>query len=137
MEAGEDLQLLTIHKAKGLEFDTVILPGLGRHTGPDDPRLLMWLEYMDGGQSRLLLAPIHEAGGDKDPLYKYLRQVDSEKRGHESTRLLYVATTRARKHLHLLGHAIPDREGAALKAPNSRALLAKIWGPSSRNSRMR
>ena len=54
-------------------------------------------------------------------------KVDSGKRGHESTRLLYVAATRARKHLHLLGHATLDREGAALKAPNPRALLAKIW----------
>ena len=127
-EASEELQLLTIHKAKGLEFDTVILPGLGRRTRPDDLRLLMWLEYMDGGQSRMLLAPIHEAGGDKDLLYEYLRQIDSEKRGHESTRLLYVAATRARKHLHLLGHARLDRESTALKAPNLRALLAKIWG---------
>ena len=127
VEADEDLQLLTIHKAKGLEFDTVILLGLGRRPRPDDPRLLMWLEYMDGRQSRLLLAPIHEVGGDKDSLYEYLRKVDSEKRRHESTRLLYVAATRARKHLHLLGHAQPDREGAALKAPDPRALLAKIW----------
>ena len=48
VEAGEGLQLMTIHKAKGLEFDTVILPGLGRRTRHDDPRLLRWLEYMDG-----------------------------------------------------------------------------------------
>ena len=128
VEASEALQLLTIHKAKGLEFDTVILPGMGRRPRPDDPRLLTWLEYMDGRQSRLLLAPIHEVGGRKDSLYEYLRKVDSEKRGHESTRLLYVAATRARKHLHLLGHATLDREGAGLKAPNPRALLAKIWG---------
>ena len=127
VEAGEDLQLLTIHKAKGLEFDTVIVPGMGRRPRPDDPRLLTWLEYMDGRQSRLLLAPIHEVGGNKDSLYEYLRKVDSEKRGHESTRLLYVAATRARKHLHLLGHATLDHEGTALKAPNPRALLAKIW----------
>ena len=40
VEASEDLQLLTIHKAKGLEFDTVILPGLGRRTRTDDPHLL-------------------------------------------------------------------------------------------------
>ena len=132
VEAGEDLQLLTIHKAKGLEFDTVILPGLGRRTRTGDPRLLMWLEYMDGVRSRLLLAPIHEVGGDEDSLYEYLRKVDAEKRAHESTRLLYVAATRARKHLHLLGHAKPDREGAALKGPDPRALLAKIWGTLER-----
>ena len=128
VEAGEDLQLLTIHRAKGLEFDTVILPGLERRTPPDDPRLLMWLEYMDGDRSRLLLAPIREFGGGKDRLYEYLRRVDAEKRGHESTRLLYVAATRARKNLHLLGQARRDPESAALKAPDPRTLLARIWG---------
>ncbi|MDP1754472.1 MAG: UvrD-helicase domain-containing protein, partial [Methylotenera sp.] len=30
---GEHLQMMTIHKSKGLEFDTVILPGLGASTG--------------------------------------------------------------------------------------------------------
>ena len=127
VEASEDLQLLTIHKAKGLEFDTVILPGLGRRTPPDEPRLLMWREYMDGNRSRLLLAPIREVGGDKDSLYDYLRSAEAEKRGHESTRLLYVATTRARKNLHLLGHARLDPGGVAVKAPDARTLLVKIW----------
>ena len=30
--AGAGLHVMTIHKAKGLEFDTVIVPGLGRHS---------------------------------------------------------------------------------------------------------
>jgi ATP-dependent exoDNAse (exonuclease V) beta subunit len=127
VEAGEELQLLTIHKAKGLEFDTVILPGLGRPTPPDLPKLLMSLEYMDTGQPRLLLAPIHEVGGDKDSMYDYLRNIHAVKQSHESTRLLYVAATRARKYLHLLGHVRLDGDGASLKAPDSRALLGKIW----------
>lgn len=126
-EAGEELQLMTIHKAKGLEFDTVILPGLGRRTRHDDPRLLRWTEYPDGDRSRLLLAPIPEASGDKDPLYEYLKSIDREKRVHENTRLLYVAATRARKSLHLLGHTEFDPQGAALRSPDSRTLLAKIW----------
>ena len=128
VEAGEDLQLMTIHKAKGLEFDTVILPGLGRRTRPDDPRLLLWREYMDGAQPRLLLAPVREAGSGEDPLYEHLLKAEAEKRDHESTRLLYVAATRAKKHLHLLGHTRLDSESVELKDPNSSSLLAKIWG---------
>ena len=127
VEAGEELQLMTIHKAKGLEFDTVILPGLGRRTRHDDPRLLRWMEYPDGDRSRLLLAPIPQAAGDKDPLYDYLKGIDWRKRVHENTRLLYVAATRARTSLHLLGHTRLDLEGAGLKTPDSRSLLAKIW----------
>ena len=127
VEAGEGLQLMTIHKAKGLEFDTVILPGLGRRTRHDDPRLLRWLEFMDGDRSRLLLAPIPQTAGDKDALYDYLKSNDWDKRVHETTRLLYVAATRARKSLHLLGHTRLDPEGAGLRAPDSRSLLAKVW----------
>ena len=128
VEAGDGLQLLTVHKAKGLEFDTVILPGLGRRTRSDDQRLLMWLEYIRDGELRLLLAPIHKVGGDKDPVYDYLRKVHATKSGQESTRLLYVAATRARRRLHLLGHTRLNQDGTAFKAPDPRALLSKIWG---------
>ena len=127
IEAAGDVQLLTIHRAKGLEFDTVILPGLGRLPRSEDPRLLMWHEYARGRQSRLLLAPIRATGGEKDPLYAYLARIESQKRENERTRLLYVAATRARKCLHLLGHAVPDPENESLKTPGSRTLLARIW----------
>ena len=127
IEAAGDVQLLTIHRAKGLEFDTVILPGLGRVPRSEDPRLLMWHEYARGGRSRLLLAPIRATGGEKDPLYAYLARIENEKRENERTRLLYVAATRARKCLHLLGRAMPDPENEALKTPGSRTLLARIW----------
>jgi hypothetical protein len=35
---------MTIHKAKGLGFDVVIVPGLERATRPDQQPLLRWLE---------------------------------------------------------------------------------------------
>ena len=127
-EPGE-LQLLTIHKAKGLEFDTVILPGLGRGTRHEEPSLMMWLEYIDRrGASQLLMAPIGETGGDEDPLYAYLRRVGSKKAEHESTRLLYVAATRARKRLHLMGHTGIEAGAGHVRVPGKRTLLRKIWG---------
>ncbi len=130
VEADEGLQLLTIHKAKGLEFDTVILPGLGRWVRGEDSTLMMWLEYVDRqGIAQLLMAPIRETGSDDDPLYAYLRWVQSIRSEHESTRLLYVAATRARRSLHLLGHAQVARhtDGRSVKPPGSRSLLHKIW----------
>lgn len=129
VEAGGDVQLLTIHRAKGLEFDTVILPGLGRLPRAEDPRLLLWHEYARDGRSRLLLAPIRASGApkDKDPLYSYLGGIETRKRDHERTRLLYVAATRARKCLHLLGHTGIDPEDQAPKRPGSRTMLSRIW----------
>ena len=116
---------MTIHKAKGLEFDTVILPGLGYQPRGNDPRLLVWLERprMHRGAD-LLLAPIRERSQDDDPIYRYLELLDGRKAEHEDGRLLYVAATRAKARLHLIGHAtVKDGEAR----PNPRSLLSRLW----------
>ena len=130
--APEDPQVLTIHKAKGLEFDTVIVPGLGSGTGRDERKLFVWLERpaLEGaGRSRLLLAPINPTGSDEDATYEYIRRLDKEKESHEEARLLYVAATRAKKHLHLLGD-VSLETGAKepeLHSPRKGSLLARLW----------
>jgi ATP-dependent exoDNAse (exonuclease V) beta subunit len=120
--AGEVLQLMTIHKAKGLEFDTVILPGLGSVPRGEDQRLLLWLEH----RGELLLAPIAESGGDKDPIYSYLASIERRKSDRETARLLYVAATRARRSLHLLGSETVKDDGA-VGQPESRSFLKLLW----------
>ena len=133
VEAPDNLQLMTIHKAKGLEYDTVILPGLGRRPRPDDPKLLLWCEYADEDQSRLLLAPIPGTGAVKDALYATLQKLNEKKRNNESTRMLYVAATRTRKCLHLLGHTNLAKDDESLKEPDPRSLLWKIWNAVGRD----
>jgi ATP-dependent helicase/nuclease subunit A len=122
LAAPEALQVMTIHRAKGLEFDTVIVPGLGAGTGRDDRRLFMWMETTAG----LLLAPMGGAGGDADAAYEFIRALDRQKADHECGRLLYVAATRARKHLHLLGACRREADGSA-RSPSRGSLLAKLW----------
>ncbi len=120
--AGEVLQLMTIHKAKGLEFDTVILPGLGSVPRGDDQRLLLWLEH----RGELLVAPIAESGSDKDPIYSYLTSIERRKSDQETARLLYVAATRARRSLHLLASAKLKDDGTVAE-PDSRSFLKLLW----------
>ena len=115
--ADERVQVMTIHQAKGLEFDTVILPGLGKPPKRDESRLLMWSNH--GG--RVLLAP---ASNDEDPIYKFLERHERAKDRHESRRLLYVGATRARERLHLIGHAKQAKDGPRA-APGS--LLELLW----------
>ncbi|MBX9964865.1 MAG: UvrD-helicase domain-containing protein [Burkholderiales bacterium] len=123
--ADERLQIMTIHKAKGLEFDTVILPGLGYAPRESDKPLLRWMERPRAhGDSDLLLAPIRARSREEDPIYDYLEQLDKAKGEHEDGRLLYVAATRARKRLHLIGHA-NVRNGRA--TPARRSLLERLW----------
>ncbi|HET7731989.1 MAG TPA: UvrD-helicase domain-containing protein [Usitatibacter sp.] len=121
-EDAERVQLMTIHNAKGLEFDTVIVPGLHSGTARDDRKLFMWMETLEG----LLLAPVNAAGGDSDPLYEMIRRLDQQKADHEGGRLLYVAATRARTALHLMGDCKRDPSGAPREPPRA-SLLAKLW----------
>lgn len=124
------LQLMTIHKAKGLEFDVVILPGLGRQGKNDETKLLYWMKHpLKSGHPALLLAPISAEGADINPITAYLRQLDKAKGYREDGRLLYVAATRARHQLHLFGHVDhPDlSEIKEIKAPPENALLARLW----------
>ncbi len=128
--ADGSVQIMTIHKAKGLEFDTVIVPGLGSPAPKPEPKLLLWLERADAqAESTLLLAPIKESGSEGDPIYRYLARLEAEREGHEDARLLYVAATRAKKHLHLLGatRLAEGADGPEAKPPASGSLLHKLW----------
>jgi len=133
VEAGEgDPQIMTIHKAKGLEFDTVIVAGLGRRGRADERRLFAWIERPAAGPGRgseLLLAPIGETGEDSDPIYQYIGRIEEQKRAYEEARLLYVAATRAKKHLHLIGDvgALQKDGNLVLKPPGKGSLLERLW----------
>ncbi|MGK0442430.1 MAG: ATP-dependent exoDNAse (exonuclease V) beta subunit, partial [Pseudohongiellaceae bacterium] len=95
------LQVMTIHKSKGLEFDTVILPGLSRRPRSDSKELLMWREYLgEEGRNHLLISPLSAASTD-DSIYNHLRHESSQSKQLENTRLLYVAATRAINCLYL------------------------------------
>ena len=120
--AGEALQLMTIHKAKGLEFDHVILPGLAAAARSDEQRLVLWLEQ----RGELLLAPISQAGQSTDPIYHYLSRTDRRKNEMETARLLYVAATRARTRLDLLGVSKIKDDGS-LAEPVSGSFLKLLW----------
>ena len=142
----DDLQIMTIHKAKGLEFGTVIVPGLDRDLAVASPTCLLFNEMVpvrppDKGGSEppasggLLLAPIKATGAETDPTYRYLRDLNADAEDVESSRLLYVAATRAEKRLHLLACLGCDKDGE-LKKPGRAHRCSRALGPSpSRISR--
>ena len=122
-QADGSLQLMTIHKAKGLEFDTVILPGLGVPPRRDDPPLLLWQEQAGD----LLLAPISESGMPNDRIYEYLWALEQHKASKETARLLYVAATRARSQLHLLACVRAGQNPGEKAEPSKSSFLALLW----------
>ncbi len=127
VRSDASLQIMTIHKAKGLEFDHVILPELQRKPTADGSQLLLWLERPQSrGGSHLILAPIKEAAADSDPMYVYLKQIEQQKLLYESQRLLYVAATRARQTLHLLA-VLPEVPQIKEWQPPAGSFLQMLW----------
>lgn len=121
-----NLQLMTMHKAKGLEFDTVILPGLGYPTRKDDRPLLTWHELVTTDEVRpLVLAPVHGTGSERDEIFEFLWTFDQHQARLEQDRLLYVAATRARRRLHLFAPLQTSRAGVA--EPDGGSLLKRLW----------
>ncbi len=133
--ADERLQMMTIHKSKGLEFDVVIVPGMERVIGGQDPSLLVWDEVAgDDGQTRLLVAPMplaaHQGDGPEVTVshYRYLRELERTRSQHEDARLLYVAATRAIHQLHLLGGvALDDKKPLGFPEPKPDSFLGRLW----------
>jgi ATP-dependent helicase/nuclease subunit A len=135
------MQLMTIHKAKGLEFEVVIVPDLQAGVGRGKLDLLSWLERGlppepdangpdDSNRiTEFLVAPLPPKGADRGAAKKWVDRVRSDREKQETRRILYVAATRAREELHLFArpsYKIAPDGSLSLVAPRD-SLLATAW----------
>jgi len=123
------VDLLTIHKAKGLEWDVVIVPALERIAGRNRSRLLSWVELDSASQedeaAHVLLAPIVGKGEPSAELNKWIASIHSAREAAERKRLFYVACTRAREELHLFAAPALSVSGTVQRKIGS--LLESAW----------
>lgn len=132
-DASSQVQVMTMHKSKGLEFDAVFLVGLADSSGIPESPLLRWHEQVFertnvNAQSEWLISPIGEQGKDKDALYQWLGLQEKKRERLEACRLLYVACTRAKKQLFLSACLKPDEKSPLqVASPGANSLLASIW----------
>lgn len=121
--SGRAVEVMTIHKAKGLEFESVILMGLQSRSQPDRAPLIRF----EQSEGRLLLGPVKRTADDAaDPVSRYLSEREKKRAAYEVDRLLYVAMTRPRSELHLVAQVVVDEAGVA-SAPVATSLLARLW----------
>jgi ATP-dependent helicase/nuclease subunit A len=124
---ADAVELVTIHKAKGLEWDVVMVPGLERLTQGDAPSLLTW-EEMDSAAddaARVMLAPIEGKGEESRELNAWLKRMQRARKAAERRRLFYVACTRAREALHLFAAPETKKDGEISRRAGS--LLEAAW----------
>ena len=111
VEAEDDyrtLRCMTVHKAKGLEFDTVIIPFMHRqfpsHTNTEIiidsvTKEVGWHYETDRKYPNM-----------ENDLYDRLKSQDIQRTREEETRILYVAMTRAINNLYCIVHPAKDTE---------------------------
>jgi len=135
------VQLMTIHKSKGLEFEIVIVPDLQANAGRGGRKLLSWLERglapdadavdenSAGAITEFLVAPLQPKGAESGSAKSLVDKARRERESQETRRLLYVAATRAREELHLFARPefkTADDQSLALVSPTG-SLLATAW----------
>ena len=127
------VEIMTIHKAKGLEFDLVILPALERGISSHSDEFLLAQQFAARDRDAMIMAARPAVGADADRLFKFLQRRAREAAALEAERLLYVACTRAKSRLFLsasLAPAPPDDAAAEELQPEVPATTAQ-WRPRS------
>jgi ATP-dependent exoDNAse (exonuclease V) beta subunit len=134
--APSAVEIMTIHKAKGLEFDMVIVPALDRHIPLHRDQLLLSHQFSRAARDGLVMAARPGIGAEPDDLFEFLRRQTRDAAALEAERLLYVACTRAKWRLHLsamigrreeIEETIGDAKPRAPWKPRAGSLLAVLW----------
>jgi ATP-dependent exoDNAse (exonuclease V) beta subunit len=97
-EQLDAVRLMTVHRAKGLEFGVVCVADLGK-TGREDDSAL---RITDDGRVGMRLASLRGGATDSSQLGAIREEARTEDE-EEERRVFYVAMTRAREHLVLSG----------------------------------
>jgi ATP-dependent exoDNAse (exonuclease V) beta subunit len=137
------VQLMTIHGAKGLEFEVVIVPDLQDSPGRHSTGMLSWLERglppdlvsadseTSEAVTEFLIAPLAQKGADSGKAKKWVDRQRHERELQEACRLLYVAATRAREELHFFARPrFKSANGAPTELVEPRESLLRTGWPA-------
>ena len=132
-EGHDGVRIMTVHNAKGLEFDVVAVPDLSRRllNGGRSPLLALGREERPRVGMRLL-----RLGSAKVDLFDYaaLCEESQEREAEEELRLFHVAATRARERLILSGVVDPGPGREAKGKPVLERLVEALGIPREEDS---
>lgn len=129
---GEDdnlVRIMTIHKSKGLEFPCVILAGLGKKLMQTNLKPVVTIH--SGLGIGIMQVDKEKNFKRKTILQKLIADALAEEGYQEELRILYVAMTRAREKLIIMGLSTDIKEE---KGDVDRSKFIKILGPLLRSN---
>ena len=101
-EVGDGVKIMSVHKSKGLDFPVVFVGGLGKKMNTTDMNKKYMISRTGGLSFRF------RNGDERKKEDTLLRRLDAYDEKNElfveEMRLLYVALTRAKKRLYVLGN---------------------------------
>ncbi len=121
-----NVEVMTIHQAKGLEFDVVLIPQLGRGTPQTEKSMLVWTEETTR-KARVSYALPHNPRKVSRPLSMTRLKKRTREKTKKKTSGFFTWLAHARKNaLHLFGSAACKEDGGLRKA-SSKTFLGLIW----------
>lgn len=125
---GENpVQIMTLHKSKGLQFDHVFIPGCNNGSRANSRQLLLWDRYTSHtGKELPLISTSDLIGENKNKLSEFIRTQENKRSAFELQRVIYVGCTRAKKSLYLSSSLSFLEDGSATTPPLN-TFIGILW----------
>lgn len=109
--ASDGIRIMSIHKSKGLEFHTVIVPFCDWEIngGKND---LLWCKPVEEPYNKLPIVPINSSSSLENSIFKSEYQEEVLKNNVDNLNLIYVAFTRASENLIVIAGNRPKKSSS-------------------------